>query len=47
MVEFALFVTWSACLLQDRSLLMVTPKYFDSAPGYGWCSLNKGDSFYL
>ena len=30
MVEFAFFVTWSACLLQDRSLLMVTPKYFAS-----------------
>ena len=30
MVKFAFFVTWSACLLQDRSLLMVTPKYFAS-----------------
>ena len=30
MVEFAFFVTWSACLLQDRSLLMVTPEYFAS-----------------
>ena len=49
MVEFAFFIKLSACLLQDKSLPMVTPRYFASVrraiSGYGWSSQIKGASF--
>ena len=49
MVKFAFFATLSACLFQDKSLLMVTPRYFASVftfnSGCIWYSLSKWASF--
>ena len=38
MVEFLFFVILSVCLLQDRSLYIVTPEYFASVVMVDGCS---------